>query len=197
MSLLAAAILRTRRELDDLGVRWALVGGLALAVHAEPRQTRDVDLAVVVANDREAEHVVRQLTTRGFRYIAEGPVLEQTATGRLAGVRLQPPAMDGSTVVVDLLFHSSGIEEEVVAAATELEVLTGLRLPVATRGHVLALKVLAGRAQDLADIDNLLRFASPGDVAIAREALDLISSRGCDRGKDLQGALDRLLAGPA
>ena len=189
--MLAAAIIRTRRELDDLGARWAIVGGLAVAVHAEPRQTRDVDLAVVVSGDADAERIVRQLTARGFRYVEEGPVLEQKATGRLAGVRLEPPAVEATPVVVDLLFHSSGIEEEVVSAAEELEVLPGLRLPVATRAHLIALKVLAGRAQDVADIDNLLRFASSEDVALAREALDLISRRGCDRGKDLQAALRR------
>jgi hypothetical protein len=85
LSLLAAAIIRTRRELDDLGARWAIVGGLAVAVHAEPRQTRDVDLAVVVSGDADAERLVRQLTARGFRYVEEDPVLEQTTTGRLAG----------------------------------------------------------------------------------------------------------------
>lgn len=193
MSLLAAAIIRTRRELDDLGARWAIVGGLAVAVHAEPRQTRDVDLAVVVSGDADAERIVRQLTARGFRCIEDGPVLEQTTTGRLAGVRLEPPAMEATPVVVDLLFHSSGIEDEIVAAAEDLEVLPGLRLPVTTRGHLIALKVLAGRAQDVADLDNLLRFASAEDMAVAHDALDLISRRGCDRGKDLQAVLRRHL----
>ena len=195
MSSLAAAIIRARTELESLGFRWAVVGGLALGVRAEPRQTRDVDLAIVVSDDRDAEHLVRALTGRGFRYLDEGAVIEQTATKRLATVRLQPPTGEGLPVVVDLLFHSSGIEKEVVAAADELEVLPGLRLRVATRGHLIALKVLAGRPQDIADTDNLLRVAGPKDIAIAREALDLIERRGCHRGKDLQGALARRIAG--
>jgi hypothetical protein len=29
--------------LDDLGVRWALVGGLAVSARTEPRTTRDVE----------------------------------------------------------------------------------------------------------------------------------------------------------
>ncbi len=41
--------------LGRLGLRWALIGGLAVAVRAEPRFTRDVDLAVAVADDRELE----------------------------------------------------------------------------------------------------------------------------------------------
>jgi len=195
LSLLAAAIIRARTELESLGVRWAVVGGLALGVRAEPRQTRDVDLAIVVSGDRQAEELVRQLVDRGFRYLDEGPVIEHKEAKRLAAVRLQPPTSEGSPVVVDLLFHSSGIEEEVVAAADEVEVLPGLRLRVATRGHLIALKVLAGRPQDVADTDNLLRLASLDDIAMAREALDLIERRGCHRGKDLQGALARRVEG--
>jgi hypothetical protein len=46
-------------------------------------------------------------------------VLEQEYVERMSGVRLER----GGSVVVDLLFASSGIEGEVVAAATRLEVL--------------------------------------------------------------------------
>jgi len=194
---LAAALIRARTELERLGVRWALVGGLALAVRAEPRQTRDVDLAIVVSNDTEAEFLVRELTSRGFRFLEEDAVMEHSPSKRLAVVRLQPPPGDERSAVVDLLFHSSGIEQEVVAAADELEVFPGLQLPVATRGHLIALKVLASRPQDVADADSLLRFANGDDIAQAREALDLIERRGCDRGKDLQGALARRVAGEA
>lgn len=73
-------------------------------------------------------------------------VLEQDYVKRLSGVRLE---RRGSDVVVDLLFASSGIENEVVASADLLEVLPGLTVPVATTAHLIALKVLAGRSQDL------------------------------------------------
>ena len=46
----AVAALATRR--------FALVGGLAVGVRGEPRMTRDVDLAVAVADDAGAEDVV-------------------------------------------------------------------------------------------------------------------------------------------
>lgn len=35
--------------LDGLGAAWALVGGLAVSLRAEPRLTRDADLAVATA----------------------------------------------------------------------------------------------------------------------------------------------------
>ena len=55
LTRLARVVQRARDDLDRLGLKWALIGGLAVAVRAEPRFTRDVDLAVTVADDREAE----------------------------------------------------------------------------------------------------------------------------------------------
>ena len=69
--------------------------------------------------------------------------MEQEATSRLATVRLVSPGQTASGVVVDLLFASSGIEPEIVAAADPLEVFPGVTLPVACRGHLIALKTLS------------------------------------------------------
>jgi hypothetical protein len=46
-------------------------------------------------------------------------------------------------VFIDLLFGSSGIEDQVVALAGPLEVLPGFVVPVAAVGHLIALKLLA------------------------------------------------------
>lgn len=66
-------------------------------------------------------------------------------------------------MIVDLLFASSGIENEVVASADLLEVLPGLTVPVATTAHLIALKVLAysepgfNRERDVAaDLEQLI-----------------------------------------
>lgn len=99
-----------RHVLDALsgsGARVALVGGLAVGVRGEPRFTRDVDLAVAVSSDAEAEALVRDLLARGYRAFN---ALEQEAAGRLATVRLRSPTAATDVAVVDLLFASSGIE---------------------------------------------------------------------------------------
>ena len=72
--------------------------------------------------------MVLRLRGRGYQPVE---VLEQDYVGRLAGVRLERA---GSDVIVDLLFASSGIEDEVVANATRLQVLPRLSVPVATSG---------------------------------------------------------------
>jgi hypothetical protein len=92
---------------------------------------------------------------------------------------------------VDLLFVSSGIEAEVVDSAECLEVL-GNRVPVAQRGHLIALKVLSeseSRFRDREDLRALLQSATAADMGEAREAVRLISERGFHRGKELSELL--------
>jgi hypothetical protein len=190
----AAALQHAQSELDRLGVGWAVIGGLALAVRAEPRQTRDIDIAIAVESDGDAESLVRELTGHGFRFVEDG-VIEQTAVARLATIRLEETARGDAPVPVDLFFASSCVEAELVAAAERLEVLPGLTLPVATTGFLIALKVLAGRLQDLADVDNLLRSATTGEIDEAWQVVRLIAARGCHRGRDLEGILGRRIEG--
>lgn len=195
MNLLEAALRRAVEDLAARGQAWALVGGFAVSARAEPRFTRDIDLAVAVRDDVRAEAAVRGLIGAGYHLVAS---VEQDATGRLATVRLLSPVAD-QTVVVDLLFASSGVEPEIVEAAEPLEVLPGLTLPVARTGHLIALKLLAAddetRPQDGADLLALLASATDADLADARDLAALIIERGYDRGRDLRAALDERLGG--
>ncbi len=77
----------------------------------------DVDIAVAVRSDNEAEQLVHTLQQRGYNLVG---VIEQTATGRLATARLSSPGESG--VLVDLLFASSGIEPEIADRADPIEI---------------------------------------------------------------------------
>ncbi len=182
MNRLQRALVRLATDLRQLEVRWALVGGLAVSARGEPRTTKDVDLAVAVESNPELESLVRDLLARGFRI--SSPPHEHLDFDRIASVHLLAPGAGGA--VVDLLAATSGIEPEIVAAAEPFEVYAGLSVPLVTTGHLLALKTLAGRFQDLADFQNLIQHAEDRHLQDAREALELISRRGFDRGKDLQ-----------
>lgn len=194
VSSLEVALQRIANELTATKRGWALVGGLAVSARAEPRTTRDVDVAVDVGDDAQAEAVVRELQTRGFRVLA---VVEQEAVHRLATARLVSPGSTAQGVVVDLLFASSGIEPEIARGAEPLEIIPGLVVPVARIGHLVALKVLARddrrRPQDLDDLRALLRESTDADIADAREALARIEARGYHRERRLGEAFDTLL----
>jgi predicted nucleotidyltransferase len=190
------AVLRAAAlDLAGLGTQWALVGGLAVSARTEPRFTRDVDLVIAVAGDRDAEQAIHALQQRGYRVQA---LVEQEAAGRLATARLVPRGGDEAAIVLDILFASSGIEREIADAADVLEILPGLRVPVAGVGHLLALKLLSRddrtRPQDRVDLAQLLRVASPSDLDVARRAVGLIHARGFQRDRDLARDLEQLIA---
>jgi nucleotidyltransferase AbiEii toxin of type IV toxin-antitoxin system len=175
-------------DLNAVNARWALVGGLAVSARTIPRFTKHLDFAVAVANDGEAEEMVHNLRQRDYDPVE---IHEQDYVERLSGVRL---ARKGSDVVMDLLFASSGIENEVVADAERLEVLPDLIVRVARTAHLIALKVLAGRNQDLADLGYLIPAASPAELDAARHAVKLVQARGFNRGQDVVADPESLIA---
>ncbi|MCZ7650126.1 MAG: nucleotidyl transferase AbiEii/AbiGii toxin family protein [Thermoanaerobaculia bacterium] len=87
MTALLRLLALVARDLDALGAPWALVGGLAVGVRVRPRFTQDIDLAVAVGSDREAERLVAELRRRGY---ALDSVVEQEAVARLSIARLLP-----------------------------------------------------------------------------------------------------------
>lgn len=172
-----------------MGASYAIIGGVAVSIRTVERFTKDLDIAVAVQLDSEAEEIVLSLSRSG--YFVE-TVLEQEAANRLSTVRLITPG--SPKIFVDLLFASSGIEPEVVAAAEESEIFPGMCGLVATIPSLIALKVLSAdkkrRLQDIIDLQNLLAEASSTEVGEARQLLSLITERGFNRNKELQKDLD-------
>lgn len=201
MSSLIDALGSVAALLAEADRPWALVGALAVSARTEPRFTRDIDIAIAVADDADAESVVRYFAQRGYAVFS---AVEQDATKRLATARLTGPAGTAGTslasgeapVIVDLLFASSGIEPEIARAAEWLTIVPGVEMPVARSGHLFALKVLSrsdARPQDAADILALLHVLDGPERARAFDAVRLIAERGFARGKDLIGELVTLI----
>jgi hypothetical protein len=74
------AAARAATDLSEFGARFALVGGLAVSAWGEPRYTRDVDLAVGVDGDEEAEQVIRELSARDYESSPNSPQLRCGST---------------------------------------------------------------------------------------------------------------------
>lgn len=189
------SVIRSLRELaaflDEIDVRYALIGGLAVSVHSEPRFTSDVDLVVAVSSDEESESIIYQLVNRGYQ---TNSVIEQDQSGRLATARLQL----GDHAVTDVLFASSGVEHEIVDGAVLVEIVPTLILPVAQIGDLIVLKLLASsedRPQDQMDIRNLLDVADSKDIERARWIAGQIMQRGTNRGRELVELLNQTTQG--
>ena len=196
MSALAGELRRAADCLCALGRGFALVGGLGVSARGAVRFTRDIDFAVTVGSDEEAESLVRDLRAAGYEIAA---IVEDEDTGRLSTVRLRSRAR----ILIDILTASSGVEREIVEregarAAPPRVVIEGVgALPVAAVEDLLATKILAmseRRPQDAIDAGALIDTWPELDVSQVRERLTLIRERGFDRGEDLEQKLARVLA---
>jgi hypothetical protein len=195
VSRLRRSLLGIIPHLEAAGARWAVVGGLAVGARSVARFTADLDLAIAVASDREAEGLLLRLQRAGYEIAS---VLEHEPSGRIATVRLRPPGESADSLFVDLLFASAGIEPEIVAAAEPASVFPGISAPIARTGHLIAMKLLAKderrRPADFDDLEALIANADEAELARARESTRLIGDRGHARGRDLPAELESWLA---
>ncbi|GEM_PF-384197 len=180
------------QKLKERGVRFALIGGLAVSIRTVERLTKDMDLAIAVSNDAEAEELVMSLSRSG--YFVE-TLIEQDDAKRLSTVRMI--SKGEVEMFIDLLFASSGIEAEVVASAEESEIFLGVSGLVATIPSLIALKVLSAnpkrRMQDIIDLQYLIKKATTAECETARDLMRLITERGFNRNKDLLKDFDRYI----
>ncbi|MBE7437042.1 MAG: nucleotidyl transferase AbiEii/AbiGii toxin family protein [Spirochaetales bacterium] len=135
------------RSLGSNSIDYALCGGLALAVHAQPRATVDIDL---LAPDSAVEAIEKVLYRLGYT-IASDPMEFGGGATRIR--RWSKPYSDGDVLSVDVLLVTAAN----VAAWNSVLTLTwnGEPLRVVSREGLIHLKRMRGSPQDLADIENL------------------------------------------
>lgn len=176
------------RFLEDRGIRYLVIGGLAVIVVGEPRTTADAD-AVIFVSPQEAEELIRIAAAAGFevREDVERARLAETGTIRFRRGRYQ----------IDLITASLPFEESAARRAGHQQ-LFGMRLPFPTPEDLILFKVLAGREKDMLDATGVARrHGDRLDVAYLEQTLRPI----CDLAEDLapwnrlQAVLERVRGG--
>ena len=126
-------------------VRYLVVGGYAVSLHAEPRATKDLDILVDPAPDNAAA-LFRALAAFGapLEGITAASLVEPGSFFRMG----LPPVM------VDILPNIAGVNfddawSRHIEAAIDPE--TGLRANFISAQDLIAAKLASGRAQDIAD----------------------------------------------
>ncbi len=182
MSRLGEALEGVVSSLAELGARGALIGGIAVSARAEPRFTRDVDLAVAAAGDDEAESLVHALAGRGYAAV--------TGYDRQASRRR---AESSSTCCS----HHRGSRRRSSPMPRSSRSSTVSRFRWRAPANLVALKLLARdddrRPQDAVDLRALVPLLDEVEERRARTAVRAIIARGFARGRDLETALDELL----
>lgn len=137
------------RSLNEKMADYALAGGLAYSAMVEPRATTDVDLLMLLDDPSPAKVV--GLFPSVFDSLVPDPVpmaFKGISVWRIVGIR------DEREVIVDLLLAQSDFLRQALARKRIVDFL-GLALPIVTLEDLVILKAMAGRLQDLADLEKV------------------------------------------
>jgi hypothetical protein len=140
------ALFEVVAQLEQDGIEHALVGALAVAVHGAPRATTDIDLLV---DPKQADAAVAAVKRAGFP-------LEALPQQFRDGMRLRRVTRihEGEALVVDLILADPPLDAALRDRA-QYEAEGDRRVWVVTRDALVAMKLQAGRAQDIADVERL------------------------------------------
>lgn len=143
------------------GVRYLIVGGYAVSLHAQPRATKDLDL-LVPPDTANAEAVYAALARFGAPLDGLSPsdFTEPDSFFRMG----KPPVM------VDILPNISGVDFDAAwQRRVDVQIADGLTVPFISRQDLLQAKLAAGRPQDLADAASLRAAAPHADATPLRK----------------------------
>jgi hypothetical protein len=141
-----AAMQAIGRAMKRLKARWYLFGAHAVLLHGAPRTTQDID--VTVLTDAPVAKLLAALRASGIHpQIDDAAFFERT--------RVIPCAHRPSGWRIDVVLGGPGLEELIAKEATTRR-LGSVSVPLLRIEHLLVLKILAGRPQDLADAAALL-----------------------------------------
>ena len=150
--------------LDGAGVRFVVVGGIAVVIHGYARLTADIDLVI----DLEAANVNRTidaLTARGFRpllpvkasdFADEATRREWVETRNLQVFSLVDPTTPSITLD---LFAREPIPFDELWSRAEVIDLRGHTIRIASIEDLIRMKRAAARPQDLTDVQALETIA--------------------------------------
>jgi hypothetical protein len=133
---------------------------VAVAFHSEPRLTQDID-AVALTNEEDLEALI----SAGAPFGIESRIPDAVDFARRARILLlhhRPTGVD-----LDVSLGALDFEIEMIDRA-EMRQVGGISIPIITAEDLIIMKLIAGRRQDLADIERVME-ANPGlDVARVR-----------------------------
>jgi hypothetical protein len=152
--------------LNKLGLRYAVMGGLAVGAFSIPRPTWDVDLTIGIDRDdlsrffeavEARSYSVPEAYTRGW--------LDQLAGMPL--VKFKTYCASG-TVDIDVFIAENDFQKSLLARSTTMPTEVG-PVSIVTAEDLRLLKLIANRPLDLIDVADLLFIQGPLDETYLRQ----------------------------
>lgn len=139
------------------GAGYAVCGGLAVNIHGHVRATRDIDLLILKEDLTRVLAAVRPL---GFTLEA-GPIPFGVGTANARELHRISKIHEGALLTLDLLLVTPVFEQ--VWGGRQRSTWHQRDIWVVSLGGLAVMKRLAGRTQDLADLENLGVETESGD----------------------------------
>lgn len=141
--------------LETEQIPYVSIGGIAVALVARPRATRDID-SVIWLDSSRWQNFLR--TGEQFEIVPRiSNPLEFAQRSRVLLLMHQPTGVE-----IDLSCGALPFEEEMIERAVKIKV-GPLALKVATPEDLIITKAVASRPQDLADIDTIIKTVETVD----------------------------------
>lgn len=160
------------RALNDAGARYVVVGGLAVLAHGILRATNDIDIVLGLEEDNVAR-ATEALSALGFQPLVPVPIADlgrperRRAWIEQKGAKVFHLFSDRHrTARVDIFLEEPFDLIEILERALREEVAPGVVVPFIGLDDLVAMKVEAGRPQDLVDAEKLRRVAGRSEDEI-------------------------------
>lgn len=135
--------------METAGVAYALCGGLAVSIYAEPRATGDIDFMMLTK-----DYETLRTRLKGLGFSIEHPPME-FSKGRVVIQRLTKVEEGGSDhLVLDLILADHEPLKSIFEKRQRLD-WAGRPLWIVSREGLIELKRLRNSAQDRADLEKL------------------------------------------
>ena len=152
MNPLFEAAVDIQRFIESRAWRSSVIGGLAVQRWGEPRQTRDVDVALLTGMGNEADFVDPLLA----HYTGRRPDARAFAlTYRVLLIETK------SGIPLDVSLAALPFEERVIERSTPFEFAAGAGVTTCSAEDLVVLKAFADRPQDWLDIQGIIVRRGP------------------------------------
>ena len=135
-------------HLNKAGLPYAVIGGIAVALHHVPRFTEDID---ILARPADLDDYERVLKEAGYLRSADPMTFANT---NLTLHRFVKPSLDDDLIIVDLMLGHEKEHEHMIANAEAVNSYIG-KVYLASRSDLITLKRKRNSPQDAADIAHL------------------------------------------
>lgn len=152
---------RILEDLNEAGVSYVLIGGIALIRHGVVRATRDIDAVFDPAADNVER--IRSLASKWDATRPDGSPIPEESISPDRSIHLKTPKGD-----LDLVSEKvAGFSFDGLLSRAEVKKVDGVEAPICSLPDLVAMKRSVGRERDLADLADL--EAAHGELPEAGE----------------------------